>query len=606
MRRPLSALLAALLLAGLALALPSGAAPPPPPEREGYLTLSDGTPLRYTLQLPAGDGPFPVVLQYSGYNNGNNLMDGTFGKSTPALLERGIAVAGVNLRGSGCSGGTFSPFSPQWAQDGAEVVQWLADQPWSDGGVAMAGVSYPALVALATAVEQPPALRAVVAAVPVVDLYRDVAYPGGIWNATFSSVWTGLQKYGNLFGLQEVAEGDAQCLGHYPAQNDPTDVTGVVAATSPFVDSLDRYTDFLTPEDLARVQAPALVYSAWQDEQLGSRAMHAYEHLPADRRWVVGSNGDHIGVPGSAFFRALQVDFLDHFLHGGTPEGFDAPRVQVLRDVRDDATATEVDAYDRYPVPVVQEQLHLHADASLRRRPAPTAGALHYAYPLAAPSVPVGIDVGAGVNPAVYDDVYRLPVPAGGALAFTTPALAEDLQLHGPSSLDLWVSSTGTDVDLQVSLTEVRPDGEETYVQRGWLRASHRRLDPARTTALRPVPTHLSGDAAPLVPGVPTAVRVEVWPVDHVFRAGSALRVTVEAPVGLTGFRQLALGAQPADVTVHVGPRTPSRFVLGRTPAPRVTSGLPACGSLLNMPCRTSTTRVPEGSLSFARPTATP
>jgi predicted acyl esterase len=118
---PLVAALLAAALTGLP-RTPAAAAT----ETEGYLELSDGTRLRYTVVLPDGDGPFPTVLQHSGYNNGNDPSDGTFGKLTPRLVDEGFAVIGVSLRGSGCSAGTFSPFSTTWATDGVEVVGWIA------------------------------------------------------------------------------------------------------------------------------------------------------------------------------------------------------------------------------------------------------------------------------------------------------------------------------------------------------------------------------------------------------------------------------------------------------------------------------------------------
>ncbi len=577
---------------------------PPPPalaatESEGYLALPDGTRLRYTVLLPDGDGPFPTVLQYSGYNNGNNPYDGTFGKAVDQALERGIAVIGVNLRGSGCSEGTYTPFGNEWAEDGVHVLDWIADQPWSDGNVAMAGVSYPAIVALVTAVEQPEHLRAVIANVPVIDLYPDVAYPGGIFNQTFASAWTLLQKYGTFFGLQEIAEGDLDCLQSIPTQNDPTDITGVQAASNPYKDSFDRYTDFLQPEDLARIQAPTLVYTAWQDEQLGSRAMHAYEHLDPAHRWIVASNGDHIGFAGSAWHREFMVDFLDHFLRGGTPDDFDAPMVQLARDVRrEDAGFDEMTTFDTYPVPTATVRLYAQPDQSLALDAPTEAAELSFGAPLPAPSVFVGIDANVGFNPEVYSETYKLPVVPGGSVALTTPALAEDVEVYGPGSVDLWLSSTNTDADLQVTLTEVRPDGQETYVQRGWLRASHRHLDETASTPSRPVPTHLEADVAPL-PDEPTLVRVEMWPVHHVFRAGSAVRLSIESPVGFTGFRQLQFDPTPAQHTIHIGPDMPTSYVLGHLPDPVVDSDLPACDSLRNQPCRTASGTVPAGSLTL-------
>jgi len=120
----------------------------------------------------------------------------------------------------------------------------------------------------------------------------------------------------------------------------------------------------------------------------------------------------------------------------------------------------------------------------------------------------------------------------GKGVGFTSAPLRRDVVIAGPSSLDIYLKSSARDTDLQVTLSEVRPDGAETYVQNGWLRASQRKLYAARSTALNPVPTHLRRDAAALPRRRYARVRVPIYPVGHAFRAGSRIRVTVEAPGG--------------------------------------------------------------------------
>ena len=115
------------------------------------------------------------------------------------------------------------------------------------------------------------------------------------------------------------------------------------------------------------------------------------------------------------------------------------------------------------------------------------------------------------------------------AAAWITAPLTEDQVYIGHGSVDLWLNSTAADADLEVNLSEVRPDGQEIYVQSGWLRASHRALrDDA--TELRPVKTHREEDLQPLVPGEWHEVRVEIMPFAHVFREGSSLRLSVDTP----------------------------------------------------------------------------
>ena len=114
------------------------------------------------------------------------------------------------------------------------------------------------------------------------------------------------------------------------------------------------------------------------------------------------------------------------------------------------------------------------------------------------------------------------PLGAADALAYVTDALPADVTIAGPGSVDLWLRSSATDTDVQVTLSEVRPDDLETYVQSGWLRASHRKLDKKTSGKFDPRPTHLEGDSALLPAGEFSLARVEIFPSAHVFRAGLA------------------------------------------------------------------------------------
>ena len=155
------------------------------------------------------------------------------------------------------------------------------------------------------------------------------------------------------------------------------------------------------------------------------------------------------------------------------------------------------------------------------------------------------------------------PIAAGKGVGWVSEPLAGDVVIAGPSSLDLLLRSSAPDTDLQVTLSEVRPDGNETYVQNGWLRASHRKLDPRRSTSIDPVPTHLRRDAAPLRRGRFSLVRVPIWPVAHAFRAGSRIRVTVEATGGDRPRWQFAsVDSGRTRNTVALGGRLASKLVL--------------------------------------------
>ena len=142
--------------------------------------------------------------------------------------------------------------------------------------------------------------------------------------------------------------------------------------------------------------------------------------------------------------------------------------------------------------------------------------------------------------------------------------------------------------DLQVTLSEIRPDGQEVYIQSGWLRASHRKIDPQASSILRPVQSHLEPDAADLPAGQFVEARVELFPFAHVFRAGSRVRLSVESPGGdraLWKFDVLPADGQVINTIGHTA-AAPSRIVLPVVPGIEVTTPLPPCPGLRAQPCR--------------------
>jgi putative CocE/NonD family hydrolase len=184
---------------------------------------------------------------------------------------------------------------------------------------------------------------------------------------------------------------------------------------------------------------------------------------------------------------------------------------------------------------------------------------------------------------------YRwLQSPAGSALSYVTSPLAADTAVVGAGALQAWIRSSAATVGLQVTITEVRPDGKETFVQNGWLRTDGRKLDPRKSTLLAPVPSLRRADAAPLPRGRFAEVVVPLYYEGHVYRAGSRIRVLITAPGG----------DQPVWAFADVNPRgrasvalarsraMPSRLLLPEVPGVNVHTPLPPCPGLRGEACR--------------------
>ena len=154
--------------------------------------------------------------------------------------------------------------------------------------------------------------------------------------------------------------------------------------------------------------------------------------------------------------------------------------------------------------------------------------------------------------------------------------------------MQAWVRASVPDVDLQVTVSEVRPDGQETYVQSGWLRASLRKLDQRKSTLLDPVLSLRRADAAKLPKGRFSRLVIPLYYEGHLYRAGSRIRVTITAPSGdqpVWAFAE-AVPNHPAKVTVAFSRKRPSRLILPLVRGVTAPTPLPPCPSLRGEPCR--------------------
>jgi putative CocE/NonD family hydrolase len=170
-------------------------------ERDVRIPVRDGTLLAGDLFRPAGPGKFPVILGCHPYNCevqtaplrpiGYGNLRGYIEAGDPAfLVRRGYVQAVVNVRGTGKSQGKFQMMGPLEVQDVCDAIQWLANQPWSDGNVGMFGVSYFAWLQLQVGALNPPHLKAIFAPWGATDFYRDVFYHGGILAHGFLRHWS--------------------------------------------------------------------------------------------------------------------------------------------------------------------------------------------------------------------------------------------------------------------------------------------------------------------------------------------------------------------------------------------------------------------------------
>jgi putative CocE/NonD family hydrolase len=255
---------------------------------------------------------------------------------------------------------------------------------------------------------------------------------------------------------------------------------------------------------------------------------------------------------------------------------------ELLPDDIGQPVGTFAEWFDVWPPPeTVETRFYFNADGSLRPTPpVEEASASVFAHDPEAGERTLG-----GDQP-FYD---WAPTAAGSAIVFESDVLLEDTVMVGTGSVDLWLRSSEPDADIEVLLSEVRPDDFETYVQAGWLRASHRALA-EDATALDPVKTHLEADAEDLDPDEWNMARVELMPFGHVFRAGSRIRLQIDTPGdSRERWRFLLQEYESEDVKHYVAHSATNRssILLPVIPGIVVPTDLPPCPGLRGQPCRT-------------------
>lgn len=605
----------------------------------GYITTRDGTTLSANVSLPGPieNGPYPTVVEYSGYSP-SNPADSTFAQIYTTL---GFAYVGVNMRGTGCSGGSFAFFELMQSLDGYDVIETVAAQPWVAGNtVGMVGISYPGISQLFVAATQPPHLSAITPLSVLDDSYRATLYPGGILNTGFAVSWSNERQeqakpYGQEWSRTQVDAGDKECEANQRLRGQNPDTLQLIRDNPSYDPAIG---DSIAPWTFVdRIEVPVFLAGSWQDEQTGGRFPTMLDKFTGtDHLYATMLNGTHTESLSLGIF-GRYVEFLDLYVAKRVPDlgaariiapilaqsvtgvgGLAIPDTDRFAGMTyDDALrAFEADppvrilfeegaadgappgaplprfeaGFAAWPVPDATERpLYLAADGSMSDAAPADDGQVSYtATPDATP--PTYYEGGSG---GVWqaDVVYNwADNPAGTAATWRSAPLDDDLVHVGSASVDLWIQADQPDVDLEVTVTEIRPDGTEVMVQSGWLRASHRTLDESLSTATRPVQRHLTADVADLPADEWTPVRVEVFPFAHVFRAGSRIRLVVDAPGGnraIWAFETLPGGAK---VDIATGTSRPSRLVLNAVSGVDVPAGAPACGSLRGQPCRQATT----------------
>ncbi|MEK6711777.1 MAG: CocE/NonD family hydrolase, partial [Nitrospinota bacterium] len=444
-----------------------------------------------------------------------------------------------------------------------DCVEWAARQPWSNGRVGLNGISYYAMNQWQVASLQPPHLAAMCSWEGAADYYRDMAHHGGI-HCRFCEFWytrrvvprqhgKGARGYRSRMNGEWVSGPETHSEEELGARRAdfPREVLARDLATDPYWTS--------RMPDWSKVEVPFLSSANWGGVGLHPRGnFEAFVRAASREKWLEVHGFEHWTDFYTDKSIAYQKKFFARFLKGERTGWDGEPEVRLL--VRHPGDRFTERAESEWPLARTRWTKFFLQPKGLALAPGPAAASGQLSY--------------AGM---------------GEGLTFLTHPFERETELTGPAAAKLFISSETGDADLFLVLRLFAPDMREAVFQGaldphtplalGWLRASHRKLDPALSLPYRPY--HAHDEKQPLAPGQVYELDIEIWPTSIVIPPGFRLGLSVrgrdyvwqgsERPSGeATGcgpFLHDDPRARPADifggkVTVHMGPGQPSHLLL--------------------------------------------
>jgi putative CocE/NonD family hydrolase len=571
--------------------------------------MSDGTELAVDIHLPRDlepDQRIPTILHQTRYWRSldirfpfNLWIDGRFlqwGSYRRYFVSRGYAWVDVDVRGTGASFGTWEhSYWEQEIADGGEIVDWIVAQPFSSGRVGAWGISYAGGAAECLLVNQHPAVRAAAPMFSPFDVYDEIGFPGGMRASWYIGRWAetnrrldrndppvdvwyqrmavrGVRPVDGADGPRRLRQALSVRGGNVDVEEEAEHIT-FRDDVSPRIAGVDRMSPHAFVEQIDAARVPVYSYSGWLDGAYPHAAIRRFLTLSHPYNKLIIGPWDHGGAhnvspvaPGKARFdhRAEILKFFDFHLLD-LPTGIDQePRVHYYTMGAEVWRASA----DWPPRQIETHRYQLARDGRLTHALEVTGGHDDY-----------HVDAGLGSGPSsrwtallgptksaiLYPNQGRF---SNRSLSYTSPPLAEPLEVTGHPMVTLFLSADADDAGVFVVLEDVAPDGSVLYVTEGSLRALHRNSITPSPLYADAVPVRLydRASAALLEPGEVAELSFDLLPTSYEFRAGHSLRLSVagidsdyfEPFEGATTLRIHRGGEHPSGLTLPVRSRRPS------------------------------------------------
>jgi predicted acyl esterase len=498
-------------------------------DRDIYVTMRDGVRLAINIFRPDAPGKFPALLAMSGYGKDEtelrlppqplaksavwdgNIEAGDYGDIVP----RGYVHIIGDFRGTGTSEGQFP--GPD-GRDCYDLIEWIAQQPWCSGNVGMVGYSAFSAVQMRTAIEQPPHLKCIAVSHVSADAYRDGSYNGGILSLMGYGVWYGRH------GTSGVAPNNAISVMQKTLPKEEFERLRKEILANPDIKNYPnlyhlllypqknpRFFDVLmNPYDgpyyqqrsvypyFDKVKVPVHVVGKVSHETMGY--WDIYEGVKTPKKLMVKPNGPE-ERPWREDLEVL-IRWYDHWLKGKDTGMMAEPPIKIWV-MGENKWRSE----NAWPLPDIEwTKCYLRRWENLSFEPE-----LHQNEP---------------------DGFFQQPLHLSNkrdGVNYLSPPLDEELQVIGPTALNFFASIDQDDANWIVRLSDISPEGVDTRVAKGYLKASHRALDPAKSKPSAPYHLHTRESIETIKPGEIYEYNIGLNIVTNVFKVGHRLKLTIES-----------------------------------------------------------------------------
>jgi uncharacterized protein len=543
-------------------------------EKNVEVPMRDGARLMADIFRPK-DGPLvPALINLGPYQKDKLWIppDTLEEKPNPLMnwetvnplwwVPRGYAAIRIDGRGSGKSPGQCEPWSLAESIDFYDAIEWAAAQPWCNGNVGLSGISYFAINQWFAANQQPPSLKAIIPWEGFADIYRDALFHGGILSV-FMTNWFTAHLMHHTVGraAQQLPNAWAINTLHFWLSN-----------------NLDSGAFRGAQAQWDKITVPLLSVGNWSGMALHLRGnTEAFMRAASKHKKLRIQAGTHVHPFYTDEGRQDQLRFFDYWLKGINNGVMDEPPVKLaIRKGRD-----EIEWRHENEWPIARtEWTKFYFDLSPPDAGAPVnrGGLVANCPPETSSRTYESSSLGSmGSTSAASSQVMGGGIKPGMGIALETLPLDHDVEITGPLAASFWVSSTTEDMDLFLTLRNFDSDGNEVLetgqqgtpvpVAKGWLRVSHRELDPELSLPYRPYHKHRRRQF--LKPGEIVKVDVEIWPTSMVFRKGHRIRLDIQPRdgVGSQSYMHYHADYNVGTNTIYAGGERESYLLLPVIPA---------------------------------------